>query len=94
MKRELIKKVKQLFYNFCIEEEHAKIQSLCLNYYSRYNSINYPRESEVLLATRDHVCNVCCDVSIKKDTCYFRRSFGQVWTIKACSIYCFINGLP
>ena len=62
---------------------------------SRFHWHNWPDETDVMKARHDHVCfHSTCKKKIKRGEFYFRRSFGQVWTIKACSIECFCWRLP
>lgn len=63
--------------------------------WDRYASHRYPTEFDVRKAIHDHKCfRHGCKRIIKKGNFYFRRSFGRLWTIKACSIRCFLSCLP
>lgn len=62
---------------------------------SNFYFLRWPTELDVRKSRKDHVCGrVACKKVIKKGDFYFRRSFGQLWTIKACSMVCFCWSLP
>lgn len=62
---------------------------------SRFSSRHWPDENDVVMARHDHKCfHSTCKKTMKKGNFYFRRSFGRMWTIKACSIECFCWCLP
>lgn len=97
MKREELKKLKIKFVEDCSEKESKILKKLIEKFHNteRYHSFNQPSEDDVMLAQKDHICLASsCQKTIKKGEFYFRRSFGQVWTIKACSIRCFCSLLP
>lgn len=99
MNRQEIIELKHKTFEKMYAKEHPKLKEEAEKnmhgaFWSRYYFLNYPDEFELNLARKDHICNVCKKKKIKKGTCYFRRSFGQMWTIKACSIRCFLRGLP
>ena len=97
---------KMEFHNKQLEKEKDELKKLRNNHChfsdnskehtsSRYHSNNYPEPEEARKARHEHVCNVMnCGKIIPKGSFYYRRSFGQMWTIKVCSIKCFCEGLP
>src|SRR5690348_15216113 len=101
MKRQELKKLKIKFVEEQEEKESKKLQRLREKHHhfsdssntystSRFYHGNYPDDTDVRLARKDHICfHSSCNKKIKKGSFYFRRSFGQMWTIKACSIECF-----
>lgn len=99
MNRQELVNAKQEFYKECLQKESKIIQEKaerCLggSFWSMYSGHNYPDADEARLARKDHNClNTGCKKKIKKGRFYFRRSFGQLWTIKACSIKCFLEEL-
>jgi hypothetical protein len=96
--RQDLLKAKIEFVEKCVVRENKTIKKL-IGYhdpfYDRYGHGNYPSETDVNKARHDHKCHRDgCKKTIKKGDFYFRRSFGQMWTIKACSIRCFLACLP
>ena len=54
-----------------------------------WEEIDMFEQDKVKKARKEHVCYVeSCKKIIKKGSSYYRRSFGQVWTWKACSQEC------
>ena len=52
--------------------------------------VDFRIEDDLIKKSRkEHICTLeSCKKVIPKGTSYFRRSFGRVWTWKACSEKC------
>ena len=106
MKLQKLSKQKEVFHNEQIKKESETLKELARKHChfsdnskdgvtSMYHSRNYPNADEARKARHEHICNIInCGKVIPKGSFYYRRSFGRLWTIKACSIRCFVRGLP
>ncbi len=51
--------------------------------------VDYFENDLVKKSRKEHICdNDKCNKKIEKGSSYYRRSFGRVWTWKACSQEC------